>query len=292
MLKTGKQDGIFIITGANSGIGYEAAKAVLAEGVHVIMACRDEKKALAAMDKIRNNDPEASMEFIHLDLADLKSVKTFSEQFLRKYDRLDVLINNAGVMATPFGKTKDGFEMQFGTNHLGHFALTALLWDRLEKTVSSRVVTVSSIAHFNGIIHLDDLEADSWYTPMKAYRQSKLANLLFAYELQRRLTEKNSSTISVSVHPGITATNIVKLPFPINHLKDLVLVNASKGARPTVMGAMNSGLKGGEFIGPTGFRQAFGKAGILRSGDHSYDKKLWLRLWEVSEQMTGIKFKL
>ncbi|MBN1388190.1 MAG: SDR family NAD(P)-dependent oxidoreductase [Bacteroidales bacterium] len=279
-----------IITGSNSGIGFQAAKVFALKGAKVVMASRNNQKSFRAIRKILRKYDKANLEYIHLDLASLDSIKKFVSEFRKKNDRLDVLINNAGVMATPHRKTRDGFEYQFGINHLGHFALTGHLIDLLMKTTGSRVVTVTSIAHFRGRMYFDDMEGDSWYSRMKGYRQSKLANLLFAYELQKRLRKSGSGTISVAAHPGISSTNIIWLPFPIAQLKSLVLMRASKGALSVLMAAADDKVRGGEYIGPGGLWQSFGYPAILKSSLQSYDKTLWERLWQVSEEMTGVKY--
>ncbi|HCC71518.1 MAG TPA: short-chain dehydrogenase [Bacteroidales bacterium] len=286
----GQDNKIVIITGANSGIGFQTARILSSKGAKVIMACRNKQKAEKATGKILRRFNKADLEFMHLDLSSLDSVKKFAEEYKAKYKKLDVLINNAGVLGTPYKKTEDGFEWQFGVNHLGHFALTGSLLDLLLRTPGSRVVTITSIAHFRAVIHFEDLSGRSWYSPMKSYRQSKLANLLFAYELQRNLNEKNADSISIAAHPGISATNIVWLPFPVNKLKDLVLMRAYRGAMPGIMAATDSDLRGGEYIGPSGRWQSFGYPEILKSSVASYDRTLWKRLWEVSEELTGIIF--
>lgn len=283
---------IGIVTGSNSGIGFEAAKMLASGGMKIIMACRNEAKAIAACKEILNSYPGALVEYMHLDLSSQSSVKDFTSMFHERYKRLDLLVNNGGIMTGPHRLTEDGFEMIFATNHLGHFTLTAGLIDILLNTIGSRIVTVSSIAHFKGIICFDDINSISLYIRKEAYRQSKLANLLFAYELDRRLKEKGSSTLSIAVHPGISSTKIVKLPSIIDKLKDLVLMNPIKGAMPTMMGATDMTLKGGEFIGPEGRGQLFGFPTLVKSGRHSYDKETWLRLWELSEELTGIGFDI
>lgn len=285
------QDGkTVIITGANSGIGFQAARVLASKGAKVIMACRNDKKARMAAGKISGKHANADLEIMHLDLASLESIRKFTDEFRTRYERLDILINNAGVMASTHKMTEDGFEWQFAINHLGHFALTGHLIDLLISTADSRIVTVTSIAHFNGEIHFGDLSGESWYSRMNAYRQSKLANLVFAYELHRKLESSGSGTISIAAHPGVTTTKIIWLPFPVNVLKSLVLPSASRGAMPVMMAATDSGLRGGEYIGPSGLWQAFGYPAVLRSGKISHNRKLWRRLWEVSEEMTGIKY--
>lgn len=281
-----------IVTGANSGIGYEASKMLAARGMRVILACRNQEKGEEARKKIISSVPGAKLDIEHLDLASQESVKSFTSRITEKYKRLDLLVNNGGVMMGGHSLTEDGFEKLFGTNHLGHFTLTAGLIKLLLLTPGSRIVTVSSIAHFKGEIDFDDINSLKKYSRSAAYRQSKLANLLFAYELDRRLKEKAKDTISVAVHPGITSTNIVKLPFPVDKLKEAVLMSTVKGALNTMKGATDPDLKGGEFIGPSGYKQTIGFPAILKSGEHSYDKELWLRLWNLSEELTATRFEI
>mgnify|MGYP006280186077 CR=1 FL=1 len=279
-----------IVTGANSGIGLQTVKALVSRGADVIMACRNAQKGARALELIKRQYPHARPELMSLDLASLESVRSFAEKFKKNHNKLDILVNNAGVMATPRKKTSEGFEYQFGINHLGHFALTGLLIDLLMATPSSRVVTVTSIAHFKGSIHFEDIKAESWYSPMKAYRQSKLANLLFAYGLQKRLKKLHSDSISVAAHPGISSTSILWLPFPLTLLKEMVLMPAAKGALPVLMAATDKSLSGGEYIGPGGPRQVAGYPVILKSARSSYNETLWQSLWDISEKMTGIYY--
>ena len=266
------------------------AKVLASRGAKVIMACRNFEKAAKAEMRIRKRYPEADITVMHLDLSSLSSVKDFAEEYKKRYKTLDILINNAGVMASPYRKTEDGFEWQLGVNHLGHFALTGHLIDLIRSTKRSRIVTITSIAHFKGKIHFDDLSGESWYGRMKAYRQSKLANLLFAYELQHRLMESGSGAISLAAHPGISSTSIIWLPFPINILKNLVLMSAYRGSLGAVMASTDSSLNGGEYIGPSLLGQAFGNPVVLKSGPTTYDRELWKQLWEVSEELTGIRY--
>ncbi len=281
---------IFIVTGANSGIGFEATRVFLQKNARVIMACRNREKAGKALSVLKDENPGAIVEVMELDMARLDSVKRFAGEFRSKYDTLDVLVNNAGIMATPYKLTTDGFEMQFGTNHLGHFLLTGLLLDILMGTAGSRVVTISSIAHFNGTINFDDINSTKDYSRMKSYRQSKLANLLFTYELDRKLKQAESSTISLAVHPGISSTNLISLPPFLKRLEDMLLMTPAKGALPTVTGATDRSFSGSEYIGPAGFRQAYGFPALLLSGRNSYDKETSARLWSLSEEMTGFKY--
>jgi NAD(P)-dependent dehydrogenase (short-subunit alcohol dehydrogenase family) len=281
-----------IVTGANSGIGFEAARTMAGRGATVVMACRNIEKSADAYEKVRKESPGDNVELMRLDLADLSSVREFAGEAREKYHRIDILVNNAGIMVPPYGRTIDGFELQIGTNHMGHFLLTGLLMENIVATPGSRVVTVTSIAHFGGRINFDDINSESGYRRMGAYRQSKLANLLFSYELDRRLKEKDKETISVAVHPGVSSTSLFKIPPWLERVKDALLMSASKGALPTLMGATDPSLKGGEYIGPAGFRQSMGFPAILSSSERSHDKQLALRLWELSEEMTSFRFSI
>lgn len=283
-------DKTVVITGANSGIGFEAAKMMAAKGAHIIMACRNLEKSGEALQLVKRESPSGIAELYRLDLSDFSSIRSFVTELKRNHDHIDILVNNAGLMATPYSKTADGFEMQFGTNHLGHFLLTGMLLDMILSVKNSRIVTVTSIAHFTGEINFRDINYDSGYGRMIAYRQSKLANLLFAYELQRRLARSGRDTISVAVHPGVSATSIIDLPPLLDKVKDAVLMSAIRGALPTIMGATEPSLSGGEYIGPNGFRQAFGAPAILRSSKKSHDPELAEKLWDISEELTGYRY--
>jgi NAD(P)-dependent dehydrogenase (short-subunit alcohol dehydrogenase family) len=285
---TGK---IAIVTGANSGIGYETARALARRDATVILACRDKQKGEAAIRRIGQEYPEAKAELMRLDLSDLTSVRCFVEEFTSRYHRLDLLINNAGIMAIPFGKTVDGFEIQFGTNHLGHFALTGLLLKLVTCTPKARVVTVSSSMHFFGKLDFADLHGEKHYHRQGAYAQSKLANLLFTYELQRRLEGAGVDTIAVAAHPGWTETNLQV------HWKALWSVNSlagqspRMGALPTLYAATASDVQGGEYYGPRGL-QVWGYPTRVRSNKRSYDMTVAGRLWAISEELTGVQYPI
>jgi NAD(P)-dependent dehydrogenase (short-subunit alcohol dehydrogenase family) len=281
-----------VITGANSGIGFGAAWLLASAGVEVVMGCRNLEKGEIARSKILDDFSDARLHLIKIDVSDLASVKAFAGEFKSKFSKLDILINNAGIMMTPYSKTPDGFEKQFGTNHLGHFALVSHLMDIILSTSGSRIITISSIAHFKGVINFNNLNSENGYIRKVAYRQSKLANLLFAYELDRRFKAAGKNAMALSAHPGITSTNIVKLPGPVAKLKELVLMSTIKGSLPTMMAALDQNLVGGELIGPDGKWQMFGLPAVRRSSASSYDKDIWLRLWEVSEELTGVKIKI
>lgn len=279
-----------IVTGANSGIGYEAAQALAVVGAHVVMACRDTSKGEAAAEAIRKAGPSGSLKVMALDLADLSSVRQFSEAFTQTFTRLDILVNNAGVMAIPNRRTADGFEMQFGTNHLGHFALAGSLIDLLIHTPNSRVITVSSYAHFFGWINFKDLNGEKFYQKWVAYCQSKLANVMFAYELQRRLSRGGGNPISLAVHPGYAATDLQRYSPIFIALNRVVAQSPKMGALPTLYGATHPDICGGEYIGPDGFLAQRGYPHVARSSRHSHDEATARRLWAVSEKLTGVHF--
>ncbi len=289
-----------IVTGANSGIGFEAATHLAAKGAHIVMACRNEQKATHAIKLITQRFDKAQISFIPLDLADLKSIKAFTETFLKNHDRLDVLINNAGIMAIPKRSTKDGFEMQLGTNHLGHFALTGHLLNTLLNTPESRVVSVSSVAHRMGKIRFRDLHGDKKYDPWKAYGQSKLANLLFTYELDHRLRSIHADTIAVACHPGYSSTNLQlvgpqmqnsSLKEKLNALGNQVIAqSAYMGALPTLYAATADDVAGGDYIGPDGFMEMRGYPKKVTSNSASQSVETGRKLWEVSTQLTDVHY--
>lgn len=295
-----QQGKLIIVTGGNSGIGYEAALALAGRNAHVILAVRGVDKGEEAAHQIRQRYPKALVTVMALDLSDLKSVRAFAESYLASNDRLDILINNAGVMALPARKTVDGFEMQFGTNHLGHFALTGLLLPALKKTPGARVVTVSSGVHVSGDIHFDDLQWEKKYDRWGAYAQSKLANLLFAYGLQRRFAETGIMALSVGCHPGYTATNLQAVgPQMEGSAIKLLMMKISNfllaqgqdmGALPTLFAATAPQVNGCDYIGPTGKGGARGYPDKVRSNDKSYNETLAKRLWTVSEELTGVVY--
>jgi NAD(P)-dependent dehydrogenase (short-subunit alcohol dehydrogenase family) len=281
---------VTIVTGANSGIGYETAKAMAVKGATVVMACRNLQKGNAAAEQIRETDPVGTVAVMVLDLGDLDSVQAFAAAFLEKYNRLDLLINNAGIMMPPYGKTAQGFETQFGVNHLGHFALTGLLLDLLLQTPQSRVVTVSSGAHSFGRINFEDLNSEQGYSPRAAYSQSKLANLLFTYELQRKLTAAGNDTLATAAHPGWTETNLQQHSGLFQFLNRFLAQQQPMGALPTLMAATEPGVKGGEYFGPDGFMGMRGYPKKVQSNDRSHDEQVAAKLWEVSEELTGISY--
>jgi NAD(P)-dependent dehydrogenase (short-subunit alcohol dehydrogenase family) len=289
-----------LVTGGNSGIGYEAARQFARKGAHVVLACRDVQKGRAAGDAITSEHSQSSVEAMKLDLASLASVRAFAEAYQTRHETLDVLCNNAGVMALPYRRTADGFEMQFGTNHLGHFALTGLLLDVVLRTPGARVVTVSSGAHRMGRMRFEDLQWERGYWRWAAYAQSKLANLLFAYELQRRLKNAQAAVISVACHPGWAATNLQfagprMAGSPVMEwlawlLNRLVAQNAEMGALPTLYAATAPGVRGGDYIGPDGLGEMRGYPTKVQSSRRSCDRKAAEHLWQISEKLTGVRY--
>jgi len=292
---SGDQRGkVVIVTGGASGIGLEAATALSDKGAEIILAVRNVRKGERAAEKIRYSKKDAQVSVMHLDLEDLESIEIFSKQFSEQYDHLDILINNAGVMVPPFRKTKNGFELQFGTNHLGHFALTLRLLPLLISTHGSRVVTVSSIASRSGFINFDNLDGSQGYNPMTFYRQSKLANLLFAIELNNRLKKYGADTISLACHPGISSTNLIsrgsgrEVGWILRQLMKLVAQPAEMGALPTLYAATHQGLKGGEYIGPDGRKNHRGYPEVTRESESLFKADVSDRLWKMSEMFTGL----
>jgi len=291
-----------LITGANSGLGLESAKALAGRGARVIVACRTPHKAEQALSAIRAMHSDAAVDTLVLDLADLSSVRAVAREALGRYPQLDVLLNNAGVMAVPYGKTKDGFELQFGTNHLGHFALTGLLFERLAKTPGARVVNVSSSAHKMGRMRFDDLQWERGYKKWPAYGMSKLSNLLFSYELARRCSIAGVSLLSVAAHPGYAATNLQyrALELSGSRLAERLtrIVNpwlgqpAAMGALPQICAAVGPEVVSGDYIGPGGPFEVRGNPKKVQSSPRSHSAEDMLKLWELSERLTGVGFGL
>ncbi|WP_423410599.1 oxidoreductase [Heyndrickxia sp. MSNUG] len=295
MLNRNLQGKTVIITGANSGIGFEAAKDFAEKGAHVIMAARNMEKGETAMNAILIEKTNAKVDLMQLDLADLTSVRAFANAFTAKFNQLYLLINNAGVMIPPFGKTKDGFELQFGSNHLGHFALTGLLLPLLKNTTGSRVVTLSSIAHRGASIDFNNLDGSKGYKAMKFYGQSKLANLLFAKELDNRFKLHGIKTISIACHPGISNTNLFKMgksetPGYMKRIMNIFFQPAQIGVLPTLYAATEESLQGGEYVGPDGRGNRKGNPAIETPAPGVYNETTMKKLWEVSEDLTGVKY--
>jgi NAD(P)-dependent dehydrogenase (short-subunit alcohol dehydrogenase family) len=284
-----------VITGANTGLGYETAAALAAKGAHVVLAVRNLEKGKEAARGIEQATPDAQVQLQELDLTSLESIREAAEELRTKHDQIDLLINNAGVMMTPKSTTKDGFELQFGTNHLGHFAFTGLLIDRVLAVPGSRVVTVSSTGHrFARGIRFDDLQWEHDYSRVGAYGQAKLANLMFTYELQRRLIGTN--TIAAAAHPGGSNTELMRnLPAAIRGVGTLLtplFQGPDMGALPTLRAATDPGVLGGQYFGPDGFGEQRGYPKIVRSTAASHDAAAQRRLWSVSEELTGVTFPI
>ena len=285
-----------VITGANTGLGYETAAALAAKGAHVVLAVRNTDKGQAAADLISRRSPGASVAVQQLDLTSLESIRAAAEQLRAAHDSIELLINNAGVMFTPRSTTKDGFELQFGTNHLGHFAFTGLLLDHIVAAPGSRVVTVSSVGHRfarNGI-RFDDLQWEKDYSRVGAYGQAKLANLMFTYELQRRL--RGTGTIAAAAHPGGSRTeltrNLPPLLGAVTKLAEPLFQPAEMGALPQLRAATDPGVIGGQYFGPDGFGEQRGYPVVVASTRVSHDTAAQKRLWTVSEQLTGVTFRV
>jgi len=283
---------IAVITGANSGIGFEAARVLADRGATVVLAVRDLGKARDAEARIRASVPAARLSSVRLDLGSLASVRAAAEELRAGHDRLDLLINNAGLMMTPRGRTEDGFELQFGTNHLGHFALTGLLLDRMLQVPGSRVVTVSSNAHRMGRINFGDLQSERAYSRTSAYAQSKLANLLFTYELQDRLARAGAATEALAAHPGTARTALTRyLPAPMRLGALLIpFQDSAMGAVPMLRAATDPAARGGEYYGPAGLGENRGPARLVRSSARSHDMQVARRLWEESARLTGVTY--
>jgi NAD(P)-dependent dehydrogenase (short-subunit alcohol dehydrogenase family) len=279
-----------VVTGANSGIGFETARALAAKGARVILACRSEERGREAVRRIEAAVRGADAHAEQLDLGSLASVRRFAEKLRASEPRLDLLVNNAGVMMPPYGKTEDGFETQIGTNHLGHFALTGLLLEPLRRTPKARVVSVSSLAHFWGGIAFDDLQSERSYNPTRAYGQSKLANLLFVLELQRRLEAARVDALAAAAHPGSTRTELQRHSGLMQAIVAVFSQQAPEGALPTLYAATAPGVRGGEYFGPSGFAGCFGPPGRARRSPRAKDAAAALRLWEASERLTGVRY--
>lgn len=286
---------VAVVTGANSGLGFETARILAVRGASVVLAVRDVDKGKQAAARIAQNAPDAELSIQQLDLTSLESVRDAAVELRARHPKIDLLINNAGVMYPPRGTTRDGFELQFGTNHLGHFALTGLVLDLLLPVPGSRVVTVSSMGHrIRAGIHFDDLQWERSYDRVAAYGQSKLANLMFTYELQRRLAAR-STTIAVAAHPGFADTDLIRnSPAAIRLLAPaitpLITQTPAMGALPTLRAAADPGVLGGQYYGPGGLGQIRGYPRLVTSSTQSYDMATQQRLWATSEKLTGVTF--
>jgi NAD(P)-dependent dehydrogenase (short-subunit alcohol dehydrogenase family) len=292
---------VALVTGANSGLGFEASKALAGAGARVLMACRSEAKAGEAIAAIRGAHPSARLEFLPLDLASLRSVRAAAERVRCEHARLDFLINNAGVMAIPRALSEDGFEMQLAVNHLGHFALTGLLLPRLLAAPAARVVSVTSLVHRVGRIRFEDIDGAQRYRKWDAYGQSKLANLFFAIELHRRLLAARAPAISLVCHPGYAATNLQSVGPQLEGSalmgslmkasNALFAQSAARGAECLLAAATSPLLRGGECIGPSGPFQAFGAPTEVSVRKLAHNPRIASRLWALSVERTGVGYE-
>ena len=286
---------VIIVTGGNSGLGYESVKAFAEKGAEVILATRSVEKGEIAKKAI--GEVKGNISVLPLDLMDFLSIRTFTEKFQQKYKRLDVLLNNAGIMTTPYFLTKDGLEAQMGTNHFGHFALTGLLFGLINNTPNSRVVNVSSMAHKQGKMDFSNLlfENGTGYSPMKAYGRSKLSNLLFTYELQRKFEANGIKSLAVAAHPGVSTTNLfqhIEKKWYFKVFKPLMspfMQNQEMGALPQIRASVDLHVKGGEFYGPQMGMKGFPV--VVKSNNASQNQEYAQKLWEISERITGVKFE-
>jgi NAD(P)-dependent dehydrogenase (short-subunit alcohol dehydrogenase family) len=292
---------VAIVTGANSGLGFHTSRELAAHGAAVTMAVRDLGKGEAAAEAIRTSAPGAEVELRRLDLADLASIREFSQAWATEHpDGLDLLINNAGVMAIPRRTTADGFEMQLGTNHLGHFALTGLILPALVARPRSRVVNVSSGAHRMGRMNFDDLMGERKYSPWRTYGQSKLSNLLFTSELQRRLDANSIPIHAMAAHPGYAHTNLQAvgpemsgrswMKTPVDMANKVLAQSAEMGALPTLFAATAAGLPGNSYVGPDGFMEQRGHPRLVDRSSAAKNRQDAVRLWDVSEALTGVHY--
>jgi NAD(P)-dependent dehydrogenase (short-subunit alcohol dehydrogenase family) len=288
----GQQDRLAVVTGANTGLGFETAQALAARGASVVLAVRNVEKGKQAAARIAAAAPGATVTVQELDLSSLDSVRTAAEALRAGHPRIDLLICNAGVMYPPKQTTGDGFELQFGTNHLGHFALTGLLLEQMLPVPGSRVVTVSSVGHrMQARINFDDLQWERSYSRVRAYGQSKLANLMFTYELQRRLSGAGT-TIAVAAHPGFAATELMRHTPMAAVVTPLFSQDAAMGALPVLRAATDPSVLGGQYYGPGGFLGLRGYPELAASSRRSHDEAVQRRLWAVSEELTGVTFPL
>ena len=293
----GDQSGrVAVVTGANAGLGLETARELAGRGASVVLAVRNLNKGEQATESIRSDYPDAHLELQQLDLASLHSISNAASEISDRFECIDLLINNAGVMYTPKQKTADGFEMQFGTNHLGHFALTGQLLNRLLEVDRSRIVTVSSLAHrILSRIDFDDLQAERRYLRVPAYGRSKLANLMFTYELQRRLVAAGAKSIALAAHPGGSSTELARhIPGSriVDRLSAPLAQSAAMGALPTLRAATDLTAEGGQYFGPDGFMETRGHPVLVSSSDRSHDTEAQQRLWAASEELTAIRYAL
>jgi len=299
-LMTSQEGKVVIVTGANSGLGYFTSKGLAENGAEVIMACRNLRKGEEAVNQLLKEVPGAKLKLMELDLSDLNSVKAFSEKFSKAYKKLDILINNAGLMAIPYRETKDGFEMQLGVNHLGHFALTGQLFKLLRSTPGARVVSVSSMAHKFGNMDFDNLNWKKNYRKWSAYGRSKLANILFMLELAERIESKSLELTAVAAHPGYAASNLLEKGAEMNgrpwlikagHIVNSIAAQSTEmGALPTLYAATSDEAVQGGYYGPGGLNEMRGYPVRVYPNNKKIGKDSRLKLWERSEELTGVSF--
>ena len=291
---TGK---VVVVTGGNSGIGFGAVKAVARKGAETVLACRSPERGQAALDALKAKVPGAKADLMALDLTSLASVERFATEFAERYQRLDVLANNAGIMVIPYGKTEDGFERQVGTNHLGHFALTGRLLDVLLATPGARVVNVSSLAHKRAELDLDDLLYEKGgYGEWAAYGRSKLLNMLFTYELQRRFERAGVDAHSLAAHPGFSASNLTGHMAERIHMRialrifNTIIQGPDMGALPTLRAATDPDARGGQYFGPAQLNETTGHPVLVEASAEARDEADGARLWELSKELTGVRY--
>lgn len=290
-----------IVTGSNTGLGFETAAELAGAGARVVLACRTPAKAEAAVGEIARRHPGAQVEVLALDLGDLSAIESAAVETRDRFDRVDILINNAGVMIPPRSTTVDGFELQFGTNHLGHFAYTGRILDLMLDTEGSRIVNVSSIAHQSGRMRWDDLQWTRSYSRFAAYGQSKLANLLFTFELQRRLAAADRQTECLAAHPGVSATELGRhvpgatlpgIKQVVGTVLSFTTQSAAGGALPSLRAATDPDATGGQYYGPGGMREMRGDPQLVLPAKHAVREDDWARLWQISEELTGVSFPI
>ncbi len=280
---------IAIVTGSNTGLGFETAFDLYQKGAKVYVACRNEEKGLDAIERMKAISDGGELVYVHLDLASLNSVKEFAEKVIATESRLDLLVNNAGVMIPPPSKSEDGFELQFGVNFIGHFALTGHLFNLLESTTGSRVVTLSSIAHRGAVIDFDNFRLEKSYNNWREYGQSKLADLIFALEFEKRLRNNGSNIMSLAAHPGFSKTDLQKY-MAKDMLDSLELMTAKEGAQPTLAACLRPDAKGGQYWGPDGPNEQKGKPALAKIDSVALDEKLNAKLWDWAKKITEVNF--
>lgn len=278
-----------IVTGSNTGIGYETALDLYKKGAKVYVASRNQEKALNAIERMKSDGGTGELIFEELDLASLSSVKTFADNIIKAESRLDLLINNAGIMIPPQAKTEDGFEIQFGVNFVGHFALTGHLFKLLEATKGSRVVTLSSIAHRGAKIDFDNFRLEKEYQNWREYGQSKLADIIFALEFEKRLRKNGNQIISLAAHPGFSETDLQKY-MDKDMLASLELMTAKEGAQPTLAACLREDAKGGQYWGPDGHNEQKGKPALAKIDESALDETLNAKLWDWAKETTKVNF--